>query len=50
MESNKKNAQQHRDISVGVYKSRLIVKILGSPAAMRLALEKLILPDIDHLA
>lgn len=36
--------------TAGVYKGRLIITTPGSPAAMRLAWEKLILPEIHHLA
>lgn len=36
--------------TAGVYKSTLIVSMPGSPNAVRTALEKLILPEINHLA
>lgn len=36
--------------TAGIYKGRLIITTPGSPAAMRLAWEKLILPEIHHLA
>lgn len=36
--------------SAGVYKERVIISIPGSNAAVRLAWEKLILPEIQHLA
>lgn len=34
----------------GVYRSRIIISIPGSPAAVRLAWEKLIEPELEHLA
>lgn len=36
--------------TAGVYRGRVVISIPGSPAAVRLALEKLILPEIQHLA
>lgn len=36
--------------TAGVYRGRVVVSVPGSPAAVRLALEKLILPEIRHLA
>ncbi|MEM7801550.1 MAG: molybdenum cofactor biosynthesis protein B [Chloroflexota bacterium] len=36
--------------TAGVYKGKLIVSTPGSPAAVQLAWEKLILPEIHHLA
>jgi molybdenum cofactor biosynthesis protein B len=34
----------------GVYRGKIVVSTPGSPAAVRLAWEKLILPEIQHLA
>lgn len=34
----------------GVYRGRVIVSLPGSPSAVRLAWEKLLLPEISHLA
>jgi len=34
----------------GVYKGKVVVSTPGSPAAVRLAWEKLIMPEIQHLA
>jgi molybdenum cofactor biosynthesis protein B len=34
----------------GVYRGRVILSMPGSPAAVRLAWEKLIAPEIEHLA
>lgn len=36
--------------TAGVYKGKMIISTPGSPAAVQLAWEKLILPEIDHLA
>ncbi len=36
--------------TAGVYKSRVIVSTPGSPAAVKLAWEKLIAPELQHLA
>lgn len=36
--------------TAGVYRGRVVVSIPGSPDAVHLALEKLILPEIQHLA
>jgi molybdenum cofactor biosynthesis protein B len=36
--------------TAGVYRNRVIISTPGSPDAVRLALEKLILPEIQHLA
>ena len=36
--------------TAGVYRERVVVSIPGSPNAVGLALEKLILPEIQHLA
>jgi len=36
--------------TAGTYKGKLIFSIPGSPKAVRLALEQLILPEINHLA
>lgn len=36
--------------TAGVYKGKLIISTPGSPAAVQLAWEKLILPEIHHLA
>lgn len=36
--------------TAGVYKSTLVVSMPGSPNAVQTALEKLILPEINHLA
>jgi len=35
--------------TAGSYKDRVIISIPGSPAAVKLALEKLILPEIAHM-
>ena len=34
----------------GVYRGRIVISIPGSPAAVRLAWEKLIRPELEHLA
>lgn len=36
--------------TAGVYRNRVIISTPGSPDAVRLAMEKLILPEIQHLA
>jgi|YNPBryunderm2012_1023409.scaffolds.fasta_scaffold06572_4 molybdenum cofactor biosynthesis protein B len=36
--------------TAGLYRGKLIISIPGSPAAVQLAWEKLILPEIQHLA
>jgi molybdenum cofactor biosynthesis protein B len=36
--------------TAGVFQGRVIFSLPGSPAAVRLAWEKLILPEIGHLA
>ena len=36
--------------TAGVYRGKLVFSMPGSPKAVRLALEKLILPEIQHLA
>ena len=36
--------------TAGVYKNTLVVSMPGSPNAVQVALEKLILPEINHLA
>ncbi len=36
--------------TAGVYKNRVVISTPGSPNAVQLALEKLILPEIQHLA
>lgn len=36
--------------TAGVYRGRVVVSVPGSPAAVRLALEKLLLPELRHLA
>ena len=36
--------------TAGVYRGRLVVSMPGSPNAVRLAMEKLIFPEINHLA
>jgi molybdenum cofactor biosynthesis protein B len=36
--------------TAGVYRGKVVVSTPGSPAAVRLAWEKLILPEIQHLA
>jgi molybdenum cofactor biosynthesis protein B len=36
--------------TAGVYRGRVVFSLPGSPAAVRLAWEKLIAPEIDHLA
>jgi molybdenum cofactor biosynthesis protein B len=36
--------------TAGVYRSRVVFSTPGSPDAVRLAMEKLILPEIQHLA
>jgi molybdopterin adenylyltransferase len=36
--------------TAGVYRGKLVVSTPGSPAAVKLAWEKLILPEIEHLA
>jgi len=36
--------------TAGVYRNRVVVSIPGSPNAVQLAMEKLILPEIQHLA
>ena len=34
----------------GVYRGKVIISVPGSPAAVRLAWEKLIAPELAHLA
>ncbi len=36
--------------TAGVYRGRVVISMPGSPAAVRLAWEKLIAPEIEHLA
>ncbi|GIV78888.1 molybdenum cofactor biosynthesis protein MoaB [Litorilinea aerophila] len=36
--------------TAGVYRDRIVVSTPGSPNAVRLAMEKLLLPEIQHLA
>lgn len=36
--------------TAGVYRERVVVSMPGSPNAVRLAMEKLIFPEINHLA
>jgi molybdenum cofactor biosynthesis protein B len=36
--------------TAGVYRNKVIFSTPGSPDAVRLAVEKLILPEIQHLA
>ncbi len=36
--------------TAGVYRGKAVISIPGSPNAVRLAMEKLILPEIQHLA
>lgn len=36
--------------TAGVYRERVVISIPGSPQAVQLAMEKLILPEIQHLA
>ncbi|CAN5483210.1 MogA/MoaB family molybdenum cofactor biosynthesis protein [soil metagenome] len=36
--------------TAGVYQSRVVISVPGSPNAVKLAMEKLILPEIQHLA
>jgi molybdenum cofactor biosynthesis protein B len=36
--------------TAGVYRQRVVISTPGSPNAVRLAMEKLILPEIQHLA
>ncbi len=36
--------------TAGVYRRKLVISMPGSPKAVRLAVEKLILPEINHLA
>ncbi|CAG0961867.1 partial molybdopterin adenylyltransferase, partial [Anaerolineae bacterium] len=36
--------------TAGTYRGKLIFSTPGSPKAVRLALEKLILPELNHLA
>jgi molybdopterin adenylyltransferase len=36
--------------TAGVYRSTLVVSMPGSPNAVKIALEKLIIPEINHLA
>jgi molybdenum cofactor biosynthesis protein B len=36
--------------TAGVYRGKVIISTPGSPAAVRLAWERLILPEIEHLA
>jgi molybdopterin adenylyltransferase len=36
--------------TAGVYRSKLVFSMPGSPKAVRLALEELILPELNHLA
>jgi molybdenum cofactor biosynthesis protein B len=34
---------------MGIYRRRIVVSLPGSPNACRLALEKLLLPELGHL-
>ncbi len=36
--------------TAGIYRGRVVVSVPGSPAAVQLALEKLLLPELYHLA
>jgi molybdenum cofactor biosynthesis protein B len=36
--------------TAGVYRNRVVISTPGSPDAVRLAMEKLVLPEIQHLA
>ncbi len=36
--------------TAGVYRGRVVISVPGSPNAVQLAMEKLILPEIQHLA
>ncbi len=36
--------------TAGVYRERVVISIPGSPQAVQLAMEKLILPEVQHLA
>lgn len=36
--------------TAGVYRGKLIVSMPGSPKAVKLAVESLILPELNHLA
>jgi molybdopterin adenylyltransferase len=36
--------------TAGIYRERVVISVPGSPAAVRLAWEKLILPELEHLA
>jgi molybdenum cofactor biosynthesis protein B len=36
--------------TAGVYRGRIVVSVPGSPNAVRVAMEKLIFPEINHLA
>jgi molybdenum cofactor biosynthesis protein B len=36
--------------TAGVYRGRLVVSMPGSPAAVRLAMDQLIVPELSHLA
>jgi molybdenum cofactor biosynthesis protein B len=36
--------------TAGVYRDKVVISAPGSPNAVRLAMEKLILPEIQHLA
>lgn len=36
--------------TAGVYKDKIVISTPGSPAAVKLAWEKLILPELEHLA
>ncbi len=36
--------------TAGVYRGRVVISVPGSPAAVRLAWEKLIAPELEHLA
>lgn len=36
--------------TAGVYRGRVVVSVPGSPAAVRLAMERLLLPELRHLA
>ncbi len=36
--------------TAGVYRGKFVISVPGSPNAVKLALEKLILPEINHLA
>jgi len=36
--------------TAGVYRNKLVISTPGSPAAVRLAWERLIAPELEHLA